>query len=188
MKQLIVICGFSGSGKTTLGRALAKKLGYAFVDKDTVCEQFTNYILSKNGQAKHNRESFLYKTEINRLEYITCLQVCKDIIDNGVNVVAALPLASQIENYEKWKLLSVISGLSIDTEVKFVWIKHNAEREKQNLSDRQSVKDVYKLSNWDEYIASIDGLKIDDDYKCIEIDNNQTVDQMIDQIIENLNP
>jgi len=33
-KNLIVLCGFMGCGKTTLGKALAKRLGYAFADTD----------------------------------------------------------------------------------------------------------------------------------------------------------
>ena len=187
MKKLIIICGFAGAGKTTLGKALAQKLGYAFVDKDTISEGFTEYILSKSCQTKNSRESVLYKTELNRIEYVSTLKVCKDIMEPGLNVVGALPLASQIENYEKWKLLTVIAGLPFDTEIKFVWIKHDSNREKKNLTDRQSVRDIYKLSNWDEYIASIDGLKIDEDYHCLEIENNKPIEEVVESLIEKLN-
>ena len=184
MKQLIIVCGFAGAGKTTIGKALAKKLGYAFVDKDTISEDFTDYILSKNGEAKGGRESFLYSAEINRLEYVTGLKVCKDIIENGVNVVAALPLALQIESYEKWKLFAILAGLPSDYDIKFVWIKHDIEKEKLNLFARKSKKDKYKLANWDEYAASIDGLQIDKDYGCIEIENNAPADVVAEKIID----
>jgi hypothetical protein len=33
--RLIIISGISGSGKTTVGRAVAERLGYAFVDQDS---------------------------------------------------------------------------------------------------------------------------------------------------------
>lgn len=35
----IFLIGFMGSGKTTLGKQLAKKLGYQFVDQDTLIEE-----------------------------------------------------------------------------------------------------------------------------------------------------
>jgi shikimate kinase len=37
--QRIVLTGFMGSGKSTIGRALAKKLGWRFIDLDSVIEQ-----------------------------------------------------------------------------------------------------------------------------------------------------
>ena len=36
---MIILIGHGGSGKTTLGRALAKKLGYAFLDSDELLTQ-----------------------------------------------------------------------------------------------------------------------------------------------------
>jgi shikimate kinase len=35
----VVLTGFMGTGKTTVGRILAKRLGYAFVDTDTIIEE-----------------------------------------------------------------------------------------------------------------------------------------------------
>ena len=185
MKQLIVICGFAGAGKTTIGKALAKKLDYAFVDKDTISEDFTEYILTKNHSGK-SRDTFMQSAEINRLEYITSLKVCKDIIDNGINVVAALPLALQIESYEKWKLFAILAGVPSDYDIKFVWIKHDIEKEKLNLFARKSKKDQAKLANWEEYAASIDGLKIDSEYNCIEIENDDAPDIVAQKIIDKL--
>lgn len=37
----IVLIGFMASGKTTLGKKLASRLGYTFVDTDTLVEQLT---------------------------------------------------------------------------------------------------------------------------------------------------
>lgn len=35
-RQLVIITGCAGSGKTTIGKTLAQKLGYCYIDKDTV--------------------------------------------------------------------------------------------------------------------------------------------------------
>ena len=32
----IVVCGLNGAGKSTLGKALAKKLGYYFIDNENL--------------------------------------------------------------------------------------------------------------------------------------------------------
>lgn len=40
MKEIIFLIGFRGAGKTTVGRQLAERLGFAFLDTDTlICEQ-----------------------------------------------------------------------------------------------------------------------------------------------------
>lgn len=186
MKQLIIICGFAGAGKTTIGKALAQKLGYAFVDKDTLSEDFTKYILTKSKAGKARFESFLYSAEINRVEYITGLKVCKDIIENGVNVVAAFPFALHIENYQKWKLLTILANFPSDIEVKFVWIKHNIELEKFNLFSRKLQRDENKLQNWEDYAASIDGLKIDKEFRALEITNNAFPEEIAERLIKKI--
>lgn len=43
---MIVLIGFMGAGKTTIGRALASRLGLAFVDTDQVIEQNAGLAIS----------------------------------------------------------------------------------------------------------------------------------------------
>lgn len=38
----LILCGFMGTGKTTIGRILAGRLGWRFVDTDTLIEQRQN--------------------------------------------------------------------------------------------------------------------------------------------------
>ena len=155
MKRLIIVAGISCQGKTQIAKELAKKLGYAYVNKDSICKEFTDYVMKKNTTSAKEKQSYIYRSEVNRIEYISTLKVCKDIIDGGVNVVAEMPLASQIENYEKFKLLSVIAGLSFDTETKFVWVKNEIE----NAIANQESTDFHPTS-WNEYVALQDGLQI----------------------------
>lgn len=50
----IILIGMPGAGKSTVGEALAKKLGYGFIDSDSVIQESTgkmlHEILSENGQ------------------------------------------------------------------------------------------------------------------------------------------
>lgn len=50
----ILIMGLPGSGKTTLGRALAKKLNYAFFNADEVREQFNDWDFSELGRLRQS--------------------------------------------------------------------------------------------------------------------------------------
>lgn len=56
---IIAIDGYSGCGKSTLARALAKKLGYVFIDSGAMYRSITWYALSKgiitNGQINLNK-------------------------------------------------------------------------------------------------------------------------------------
>jgi len=51
-KFRILIMGLPGSGKTTLGRALSKKLNYAFFNADEVREQFNDWDFSIRGRRR----------------------------------------------------------------------------------------------------------------------------------------
>ena len=101
-KQLIIITGCAGSGKTTIGKKLAQQLEYAYVDKDTVTRDYTDFILKKLGSFEGDRESELYKNFILPIEYRVTLNLCREILENGSNVVLTIPFISQIKDYLKW--------------------------------------------------------------------------------------
>lgn len=178
MKKLIIVAGFACKEKTKFAKDLASKLGYAYVNKDSVCKELTDYVMKKTISAKE-KQNYIYRSEVNRIEYVSTLKVCKDIIDSGINVVVEMPLASQIENYEKFKLLSVIAGLSFDIETKFIWVKHNLENTIANPDSKD-----FDPTSWNEYISLQDGLQIDDDYHCIEIENDSPIEEVIQQLSE----
>lgn len=58
MKQHIALIGFPTTGKTTLGKALAKTLGWAFIDTDTVIENRTGQSV-RNLVQKLSQDQFM---------------------------------------------------------------------------------------------------------------------------------
>ncbi len=164
-KHLLIITGCAGSGKTILGKELAKRLGYAFIDKDTVTGDLTDYALMQSGSYKGDRESGIYKTEIIPLEYKTILRLSKEILECGSNVVLVVPFVSAIRDFAQWEKMKAEGGLPDDIKIHFVWIEHDPKREKANIIDRNSVRDNYKLAHWDEYTSSLDDIVPDPAYR-----------------------
>lgn len=46
-QQNIILTGFMGTGKTTIGRLLAEKIGYQFIDTDTLIEEQIGQTISE---------------------------------------------------------------------------------------------------------------------------------------------
>ncbi len=164
---LIVVAGPAGAGKTTLGMQIAKVLHATFLDKDTISEAFTDYILGGN-----TRESELYRNEVCPLEYAVSLQLCEENLAVGQSVVLVLSMIGQIADYGAWKTLQEEASVSFaDYKVKFIWILPKEEIEYARILERGAERDEYKLQHWDEYYAAISALQPDSRYQAYRYDN-----------------
>jgi len=185
VRQLVIITGCAGAGKTTIGKTLAQKLGYCYIDKDTVTREYTDFILERSGSSKCDRESQLYRNEILPIEYSVTFKLCREILDNGCNVVLTIPFISQIQDYSKWEEIKSASRIR-NIDVKFIWIEHNIETEKENLISRDADRDKYKLEHWDEYSKSVDGLYPAEEYKAYIYTNdcNINLEIAVEEVIK----
>ncbi len=184
-RQLVIITGCAGAGKTTIGKTLAQKLGYCYIDKDTVTREYTDFILERSGSSKCDRESQLYRGEILPIEYSVTFKLCREILDNGCNVVLTIPFISQIQDYSKWEEIKSASRIR-NIDVKFIWIEHIIETEKENLILRDADRDKYKLEHWDEYSKSVDGLHPADEYQAYIYTNdcNINLEIAVEEVIK----
>ena len=186
-RQFIIIAGCAGSGKTTVGRALAKRLGYVYIDKDTVTRDFTDFILIRLGSSANDRESSLYKEEILPIEYKVTFNICREILENQNNVVLTIPFISQINDYSKWELIRSEAGIGRNIDVHFIWIKHDIDAEKRNIINRNATRDGYKLKHWDEYANSVFEIEPDNKYEAYVYVNDcdtppeETIGEMINK-------
>ena len=183
VRKLVIITGCAGSGKTTVGKTLAQKLGYCYIDKDTVTREFTDFILERSGSSKGDRESQLYRGEILPIEYSVTFKLCREILDNGSNVVLTIPFISQIQDFSKWEEIRTAARIR-NKEVKFIWIEHNIETEKANLVSRDAARDKYKLEHWEEYAKSVEGIYPADEYQAYIYTNdcNINLDTAVEEV------
>lgn len=182
-KQLIIITGCAGSGKTTIGKELAKQLGYAYVDKDTVTRTFTDFILKKLGSSSGDRESALYKNEILPIEYSATFKVCREILENGDSVIVTIPFISQISDWNKWLDIKREARIDDSVQIKFIWIKHDIDAEKKNILRRGAERDKYKINHWDEYSSSVEDAYPSAEFEAYIYENDCEAD-MNDTLLE----
>ncbi len=158
-RYLIIITGCAGSGKTTIGKALSKRLNYAYIDKDTVTREYTDFILTQFGSGAGDRESDFYRKQILPIEYRITFKLCKEILENGSDVVLTIPFIDQIKNWSEWMAIKDEAMIGDNINIKFIWIKHDIDTEKSNILKRNAVRDTYKLNHWDQYAATVDGIQ-----------------------------
>lgn len=174
-QTLVIVTGCAGAGKTTVGKELAKQLGFAYTDKDTITSDYTNFILTQLNSFAGDRESALYKEQILPIEYKVTFNICKEMLDNGTNVVLAIPFISQIQDWSKWVSIKNESGIDDNIIVKFIWLRHNIDIERINIIKRNDVRDTYKLEHWEEYSNSVNGVEPADEYNAFIYSNDCNV-------------
>ena len=79
MSNLIYLIGYMGSGKTTVGKALAKKLGYTFIDMDDAIIEQTGKSISELFEL-HGEQGF---REIEKQYLHSTFDFKKTIISTG---------------------------------------------------------------------------------------------------------
>lgn len=64
--------------------------------------------------------------------------------------------------------------------MKFLWINHNPEKEREHIIKRGAERDGNKLNNWEEYCRGIEGIYPDSRYNAFCFDNGSTSKADID--------
>lgn len=169
MAELVFVLGHSCSGKTTLARQIInhkqqKKECWAMLDKDTVGDKFSRHMLKMLGLPELDRDSPEYKKHIRDLEYMACLDVIREQLENNINVVTPGPWTKELNNgfiFDKKAM-----NLPEDTKVFYVFLDIPENILKDRMIKRQHPRDKWKLDNWDIFKQTL---------KCPEIVNEKGV-------------
>lgn len=190
MKKLILVTSPPACGKTFISKQLSKTLKHVvYLDKDTLI------ILSKQifqvAGEPYDRSSRFFEENIRDYEYETVVALALEALDYDDIVLINAPFTEEIRdvnyiNNMKAKLKEKNARLVV------VWVETSVEVCRQRMIARNSDRDTWKLSHWDEYIATcdfsipttIDDPNVVDDLLIFKNSSDQEYEESLKKIVE----
>ncbi|WP_058308723.1 AAA family ATPase [Gracilibacillus massiliensis] len=158
MQKLVFFVGVAGTGKTTVAEKISEKIPCAFLDRDTVGGRFVERFLEMNDLDPNDRDSDFYKKNLRDLEYDTTKDICIENLRVGQNVFMISPFTAELKNKEWIEEVIAASGKTkddIDVKVVVVTLQ-DIEQQRKRIEERGTVRDTWKLDNWDSYETRVD--------------------------------
>jgi len=147
------VIGPAGSGKSTVSKLLARELGTAYLDKDSIATGFTELILSMNGNDPHERDNnALYQSRILPIEYQTLLRVCGDNLAVGCSVVIDAPFARYFSD-ERYLVDARDEYGWPPARLVVVHVMTDGATVLARLRQRNEPRDEWKIRNWEQFWA-----------------------------------
>lgn len=154
MKKMILVSSPPACGKTYISKQLAKNLKNAvYLDKDTLIP------LSKQifrvAKKPYDRSSDFFEENVRDYEYEVILSLAFEALRYAECVIVNAPFTRELNDVDYvLKLKSKLGELGAKLFV--IWIMASAEVCRNRMKKRNSDRDGYKISHWDEYVQTID--------------------------------
>lgn len=154
MKKLILVTSPPACGKTFISKQLSKTLKHVvYLDKDTLII-LSKQIFKVAGEL-YDRSSKFFEENIRDYEYEAVVALALEALDYDDIVLINAPFTEEIRN------LNYINDLKAKLKQKnarlvVVWVETTVEVCRQRMITRNSDRDTWKLSHWEEYIAGCD--------------------------------
>ncbi len=190
MKKLILVTSPPASGKTYISKQLAKTLKHVvYLDKDTLI------VLSKQifnvANQPYDRSSSFFEENICDYEYEAVVALALEALDYDDIVLINAPFTEEIRDINyiqqlKDKLKEKNARLVV------VWVETSIEVCKQRMIARNSDRDTWKLSHWEEYIAgcnfnppsTLDDPSVIDDLLIFKNSSEEEYQESLKRIVE----
>lgn len=153
MKRLILVTSPPACGKTYISKELAKALNHVvYLDKDTLITLSKQIFVVAN--QPYNRSSDFFEENIRDYEYETVLELAFEALEYDNTVLINAPFTREIRDLAymedlKAKLADKGAKLTV------IWVETKPEVCKTRMIERNSDRDTWKLTHWDEYIAGV---------------------------------
>jgi predicted kinase len=153
--SITFVGGFAGSGKSEFARFLGAVTGWAVLDKDTMTRPLVEQLLLSLGCDINDRHSGEYQTKVRPFEYRCLLDAAEENLACGISTVVAAPFLREFDDtswVERVRNRLRRRGASMSA----VWVKCDVQSMYDYLAHRGAARDAWKLSNWEDYLTTID--------------------------------
>ncbi|RKR75191.1 AAA family ATPase [Frondihabitans australicus] len=149
--RAILVCGVPASGKTTFGRELARHLGYALLDLDTVTNPLFEYVGGEFLVDVPTAEAPTRAT-VNDVRYQCLFDTAAEIMSVGVSVVVIAPFTSERTFPAAWARVPVKLGVD-DSDVTLAWVDTPKEEVVARMIKRGADRDLDKIERPDVFLT-----------------------------------
>lgn len=158
MAIALFILGHAASGKTTLAKSWIKsrmKKGehWCLMDKDDSGEILAPPLMVSMGLDPNDRDSSDYKSKVRDLEYLACLNVAKEQLKLGINVVLPGPWTKELKNEDIFNPHKLM--FPYDTQLEFVYLDIPEDEIKKRILKRKNLRDNWKINNWSKFAETL---------------------------------
>lgn len=153
--RLILFAGHAGTGKSTLAKKalplIIEKTGedFFFLDKDTAYGAFSAQVMQLTTQNPNDRDSPYYLANLRDWEYQGLIDIARENLILGVNVVLVGPFSKEIQSGRMFDAVAL--GVPPQTTIQIAWIDLDEAEAKQRMEKRADPRDEWKLAHWDQY-------------------------------------
>jgi hypothetical protein len=154
--RLILFSGHAGTGKTTLAKKAIVKIiektnqDYFFLDKDTAFGAFSSHLMEVATGNPNDRDSPYYLTHLRDWEYKGLLEVARENLALGVNVILVGPFSKEIMSHDMFDPDKL--SLPFNTSIRVAWIDLSDTEAKRRIEHRADPRDDWKLAHWQDYL------------------------------------
>jgi predicted kinase len=149
----VLLSGWPGSGKSTVGRTLARRLGAALVDQDTITGPLVSVVADLVGVRDLDDDRLARPTRDARYETIAA--VAEENLRVGIPVVLVAPFSRERRDLHAWAALDRRLRAAGGSPL-LVWLQLEPAAVVGRLRARGAQRDLSKLADPSSFLAELD--------------------------------
>lgn len=150
---VVLVTGAPGAGKSTTAAALARLLGAALLDQDTMTNPLVDVVASQVGV--HDFDDPRLASLVRTPRYESLLAVARECVGVGVPAVLVAPFTSERSDPAVWEAMAArIHGWG--ARARLVWLRISGDELVARLSGRDATRDAAKLADPESWVRGLD--------------------------------
>jgi predicted kinase len=151
--RVVVVTGAPGAGKSATGEALARALGAAPLDQDTLTNPLVDVVAAALGVVDYADPRLAEAVRTARYECL--LRVAEDCLRSGLPVVLVAPFTAERRDPAAWEALADRLRAAGGSPV-LAWLRIGPDELARRVLGRGAARDAAKLADVRSWIAGVD--------------------------------